>query len=77
MAERQIRELRVRSDLSTLEAAVARFREAQGRLPRSLGELVAAGYLRAVPLDPRGQRYDFDPATGAVRSPARRVLGAS
>jgi tetratricopeptide (TPR) repeat protein len=77
VAERQIRELRVRADVEDLERAVARFHNDNGRRPRSLEELVSASYIRYLPSDPAGEPYRYDPATGRISSSAGRVLGAS
>lgn len=75
IAERQVRDLSVKRDVAALERAVSAFRAAAGRAPRRLEELVARGTLRALPLDPDGQPYRYDPATGAVASSAGRILG--
>jgi tetratricopeptide (TPR) repeat protein len=74
IAERQVRLLRVRADLAMLAGAVEAYRTARGRLPRVLGDLVAAGILPAVPTDPDGNPYTYRPATGEVDSTAGRVL---
>jgi tetratricopeptide (TPR) repeat protein len=76
IAERQIRELTMRADLGDLSAAVAAFRERQGRFPRSLDEAAHAGLVRGTPRDPDGRPYLYDPATGRVASRAGGVLGA-
>jgi hypothetical protein len=76
IAERQIRDLTVRADLADLSAAIAAFRERAGRLPRGLQDLQQAGLLRAVPSDPGGHSYVYDPATGRVASGAGGILGA-
>ncbi len=47
-----------------LTAAAARFKEANGRFPRRLSELVDAGLVRAIPVDPSGTPFDYDPETG-------------
>ena len=77
IAERQIRDLTVRADLEDLTAAVAAFRQREGRDPRRLDDLVSAGILPALPLDPDQKPYVFDRKTGAVTSSAGRVLGGS
>ncbi|HVQ34927.1 MAG TPA: hypothetical protein VMT33_02875 [Candidatus Bathyarchaeia archaeon] len=76
IAERQVRTLTVRADLQDLEAAVLTFRERRGAPPRRLDELVHAGILTRLPLDPDGKPYRYDPRTGAVTSDASRVLGS-
>jgi hypothetical protein len=77
IAQRQIGELHVQSDVADLESAVARFRMQHGRFPLDLEELAARNYIRSLPRDPAGQPYAYDPASGQVASPASRVLRAS
>jgi tetratricopeptide (TPR) repeat protein len=76
IATRQIRTLTVRADLEDLTAAIAAFRARTGRPPRNLEELLGSGVLKALPLDPDGHRYVYDPSSGTVSSPASRVLGS-
>ena len=40
------------SNLATLRDVIGQFRDDKGRYPGSLDELVLAGYLRQVPMDP-------------------------
>ncbi len=75
IAERQLRALTVQLHLRELEGAVAIFREQKGRLPATLEDLVRAGILRALPLDPDGDPYRYDPVTGRISSVAGRLLG--
>lgn len=76
IAERQIRALSVRADVADLEAAIAAYRERHGKAPRILGELVRAGIVGAIPSDPDGNDYAYDPSAGKVSSVASRVLGS-
>ena len=76
IAARQIRTLSVRADVQDLDAAIATYRERNGRPPRSLDELVRAGILGVLPSDPDGNAYAYDPAAGTVSSAASRVLGS-
>jgi hypothetical protein len=76
IATRQIRTLTVRADVQDLDAAIGVYRKQVGRPPRSLDELVRAGILNAIPRDPDGQPYAYDPAAGTVSSTASRVLGS-
>jgi len=76
IATRQIRTLTVRADLQDLDAAIAAYRERNGRSPRSLDDLVRVGIVRALPQDPDGRAYGYDPAAGTVSSTASRVLGS-
>lgn len=50
----------------SLKALVDRFREARGRHPRELSELVAAGLAREIPRDPSGAVFAYDPEAGRV-----------
>ena len=76
IATRQIRTLTVRADVHDLDAAIAAYRERHGRLPKSLDELVRAGIVGALPRDPDGAAYSYDPSTGTVSSDAARMLGS-
>jgi tetratricopeptide (TPR) repeat protein len=71
LRERRTR-IRTFQELATLERAIAAHRARGGRLPGRLSELVPAD-LPALPADPSGGRFLYDPATGAVRS---SVIGA-
>ena len=66
----------MKADVQDLGRAIAQFRERSGRLPRSLGELVRAGILATIPLDPDGNAYVYDPSSAAVSSAVSRVLGS-
>jgi tetratricopeptide (TPR) repeat protein len=76
IAERQIRTLTVRADVKDLDEAIGVYRKQTGRPPRNLEELLRAGILGALPQDPDGHSYAYDPATGTVSSTASRVLGS-
>jgi len=77
IAERQVRDLTVRTQLRDLQSAVDRFRIDNGRPPAKLDQLVRTGYIRALPRDPDDREYLYDPLTGQVGSNAGRVLGGS
>jgi tetratricopeptide (TPR) repeat protein len=55
-------------DAQALERAVERFREARGRDPVDLEELVRAGLVSRIPKDPFGGVYRWDPEERKVRS---------
>ena len=76
IAARQIRTLTVRADVQDLDAAIATYRARNGRPPHSLGELVRSGIVTALPADPDGNAYAYDPSAGTVSSAASRVLGS-
>jgi len=77
IAERKVKELRVRVDLEELQAAVERFRNDNGHWPQALEVLIRRGYIDFVPEDPEGRPYGYDPASGTVSSAAGRILGES
>ncbi len=66
--ERRMAEVVVDRDLRAIDAASARFRAERGRPPETVGELVRAGFLEAVPEEPFGGRYLIDPETGLASS---------
>jgi hypothetical protein len=56
-AAAHLRALQVDQDVTNLEAVVERYRQATGHSPASFAELVSAGLLRGVPIDPIGNPY--------------------
>jgi len=52
-----LRALQVADEVTAIEALVGQYRQTTGRTPASLNELVAANYLKYVPLDPAGHPY--------------------
>jgi hypothetical protein len=52
-----LRALRVDEDITHLQQGVTRFGERTGRLPASMGELLASMGLNRVPVDPDGHPY--------------------
>jgi len=54
-----LRAIRVDEDVTSLEAAVARFEQANGRVPANLWELAAAEHLTGLPVDPEGEPYEL------------------
>lgn len=65
-ALRNLWDLKVKGDLHLLTKAVLAFEERHGRSPSNLGGLVSEGFLPALPLDPKGEPYRYDPKTGVV-----------
>ena len=49
-------------DLDALTQALRRYSAEKRRLPSSLNEVVAAGYLKVLPPPPPGMRYAINPA---------------
>lgn len=58
-AVEHLRAVRVDEDITNLEALVKTFEEHTGRPPSSITELVAATYLRGIPVDPDGDEYEI------------------
>lgn len=69
-AASHLRALQVDEDVTGLEAAVVRYQQTTGHLPRSFADMVSAGMLRGTPVDPLGNPYKLT-AEGRVelRSP--------
>lgn len=53
--------LHVDSDVTQLEALIHDFEQRNGRLPSNLGEMVASGWLKGIPVDPLGDPYHLMP----------------
>src|SRR5947208_85970 len=66
--ERRLKEVVAERDLQLLEGAISRYRKLHKRAPERLEDLVGPGLLRALPREPFGGRYLYDPQTQAVRS---------
>lgn len=62
------KEVMITEDLSNLDKAIARYQQAQKQLPRTLTDLVMAGYLASVPDEPFGGEYRLNSETGEVTS---------
>jgi general secretion pathway protein G len=58
------RETVLRDDLYQLRKAVDLYAADKGKLAQSLDELVSAGYIREVPLDPMTGEHDWTVVTG-------------
>ena len=70
IAGAHVRDLTMMITSAQLSALVQCWRDDHGgRSPGSLDQLVAAGYVAEIPLDPDGRAYAYDVRTGAV-SPA-------
>jgi tetratricopeptide (TPR) repeat protein len=65
ISRRRAEQLEVELELETLRAALSRYRADHGRLPGRL-EALAPDYVAALPLDPQGQPYLYDPRSGEV-----------
>ena len=56
-----LRAISVDEDVTNLQAAVSRFGEKTGRLPKNMTELAAAEHLAGLPADPDGNEYQLTP----------------
>ena len=56
-----LRAISVDEDVTNLQAAVTRFGEKTGRLPKSMTELAASEHLAGIPADPDGNPYQLTP----------------
>ena len=65
-ALRRLTQLRALDEIDQLTAVVLAFEERTARLPVSWQDLIRAGLLRAVPVDPAGSPYTLDPNSGEV-----------
>lgn len=66
--ERRLKEIVVERDLQLLEDAIGRYRGRHKQAPGRLEDLIGPDLLRALPREPFGGRYLYDPVTGTVRS---------
>ena len=71
-AFQHLRALRVDDEVTQLEQLVAAFQTRFGRTPQNMAELVQAGLLRRVPLDPAGHPYRL--ANGRVEVEDQNAL---
>lgn len=53
--------------LLSLNQAIKMFSAQEGRLPKSLDELVGPDYLPRLPEPPQGMKFEYSPATGEVK----------
>ena len=75
IAGRHVQDLTRAIQVQDLQAAVGAYRLRTGGPPGRLRELVDAGILLRVPLDPEGRPYLYDAATGTVSAPRRASRG--
>lgn len=54
-------------EMSSLRQTVQQFQAGEGRLPKSLDELVAEKYINSIPKPPYGLKIVYDPASGDVK----------
>jgi general secretion pathway protein G len=57
----QARESVLRSNLSTLRSVISQYTLDKQKAPQSLDDLVTAGYLRQIPIDPMTKEPNWEP----------------
>ena len=60
----QTREAVLKDDLRKMRTLIDQFAADKGRLPQSLDELVSAGYMREIPVDPFTGKKEWQPEMG-------------
>jgi tetratricopeptide (TPR) repeat protein len=65
-AEHRLRQFHAMDQIDAIQRVVSEYALRFGAPPRSWADLLRAGYLRGVPVDPAGNEYVLDSATGAV-----------
>ena len=68
----RLKDVELTGHLQQLEEAVNHYRERFGREPAGLDDLVSAGILSALPVEPFGNTYVYDGETREVRSSSGR-----
>jgi general secretion pathway protein G len=58
------RESVLKDDLFQMRKMLDQYAADKGQLPQSLEDLVSAGYLREIPLDPMTEKREWNPVTG-------------
>ena len=62
----RLKQLDAMDQIEALQRAVGAYRERIGTAPMSWLDLVRAGYLRGIPIDPERYPYRIDPGSGSV-----------
>ncbi|MBM3190074.1 MAG: hypothetical protein FJZ90_15305 [Chloroflexi bacterium] len=65
-ARNHLDSIQVNETLWTMEFVIEKYRERLGRYPGELQDLVRAGLLRSVPVDPSGVPYGYEPSNGNI-----------
>ena len=66
--ETRVKEVIIERDIRALEKGVSGYRQREGHGPAKLNDLLRAGDVTALPLEPFGGEYRVDPRTGAITS---------
>lgn len=69
-AAAHLRALKVDQDITNLEGLVTQYKQRTGRFPANFKEMIAAGLMGGIPVDPLGYPYELQPdGRIEVRSP--------
>jgi hypothetical protein len=66
-AHLRLRQLDALDQIDVIRTVAQEFRRRRGTHPASWEQLMNAGLLRGIPIDPTGTPYVLDPATGDVK----------
>lgn len=69
-----VHDLKLQVDVDTLRTALEVYRGERGSWPATLGDLVKAGIIDRVPVQPNGDPYLYNRRTGQVRATERFLL---
>ncbi|MEW5806008.1 MAG: hypothetical protein AB1756_01440 [Acidobacteriota bacterium] len=69
-----VHDLKIEIDLAKINEAIGQFQSKHGRRPARLGDLVTAGFLPEIPLDPNGKEYIYDRKEGIARPATQLIL---
>ena len=70
----RLSQLDAMDQIDTLERVVSLYAQRTGSPPRTWLDLVRAGYVRGLPVDPERHQYQLDPTSGAVTLSERSPL---
>ncbi len=60
-------QIKVEIDKKTIKQAVEKFHERYGFYPQKINELVIYGFLERLPVDLKGNHYQYDPEKGTIK----------
>ncbi len=72
-AENHLAALDTQLAFNKLNGLLTLYRKQQGREARSIQDLMVAGYIRGIPIDPSGERYIIGPDGRASLGPGSRI----
>lgn len=70
----RLKQLDAMDQMTALEALITDYERRVGNLPRTWADVMQAGYLPGIPIDPDRFPYDLNPASGAVTLDRKSTL---